>query len=420
LVPHKGRFEEKHQQEKLRAPSHRQQTKSTAGGVHPLKYVLQLCETTKRFSVNQHLAETSQTKSRQTMSDDTLRIFNHPHPFQLESGAVLPGFHLAYTTHGQLNASKDNVIWIFHALTANANPLEWWAGLAGPGLLFDPERHFIVCVNMPGSCYGSIGPLSMHAEKGQPYFHDFPFFTPRDMIRAYQHLRTSLGIRNIRLGIGGSMGGQQLLEWAVEEPDLFTYIVPIATNAEHSAWGRAFNASQRMAIESDPSWTQAHPEAGMTGLRVARSIALLSYRHYSTYLEKQSDTDPELLHGFRSESYQRYQGEKLARRFNAFSYVALSRGMDSHHLGRGRGSVPAALRRISAQTLVIGITSDVLFPPSEQEFLARHIPRATFAAIHSDYGHDGFLLEDEKITAEVLAFAPELAGAPAHYTTGNS
>lgn len=343
------------------------------------------------------------------MADD-LRIFNHTAPFRLESGAVLPGFHLAYTTHGQLNAAKDNVIWIFHALTANANPLDWWPGLAGPGRLFDPGRHFIVCVNMPGSCYGSIGPLSVNAELGQPYYHAFPFFTPRDMARAYQHLRAALGIRKVFLGIGGSMGGQQLLEWAVEEPELFDHIVPIATNAAHSAWGRAFNASQRMAIENDPSWGQPRPEAGMAGMQVARSIALLSYRHYSTYHDKQSDDDQELLQGFRSESYQRYQGEKLARRFNAFSYVALSRGMDSHHLGRGRGGLAAALGRVTARALVIGITSDILFPTTEQAFLARHIPHAAFSAIHSDYGHDGFLLEHEKIRAEVLAFAPAVAG----------
>src|SRR5882757_4245374 len=173
--------------------------------------------------------------------------FNYLQPFTLESGAVLPGYHLEYTTHGILNVTGDNVIWIFHALTANSDPAEWWPGLVGEGRLFDPSIHFIVCVNMPGSCYGSMGPLDREPGRDEPYYHSFPFFTPRDMIRAYQPLREFLGIRKIHIGIGGSMGGQQLLEWAIEEPELFEFIFPVGTNAVHSAWGIAFNESQRLS-----------------------------------------------------------------------------------------------------------------------------------------------------------------------------
>jgi homoserine O-acetyltransferase len=331
------------------------------------------------------------------------KTFEHGRPFNLESGAIIPGFRLAYTTAGQLNEAKDNVVWIFHALTGNSDPFEWWSGLVGDGKLIHPARHFIVCVNMPGSCYGSTGPLDYNPRTGEPWYHEFPFFTPRDMARAYHYLRLHLGIERIWLGMGGSMGGQQLLEWATEEPHLFEKIIPMATNAFHSAWGKAFNASQRMCIEADPTWKERDPHAGMEGMKVARSIALLSYRHYRTYAATQQD-DPERLEHYRAESYQRYQGEKLAARFNAFSYHALTKGMDAHHLGRSRGSIHEALASIRAKTLVIGIDTDVLYPPEEQEYIARQISGGQFALLKSNYGHDAFLVEYEKLEEIIRPF----------------
>lgn len=334
------------------------------------------------------------------MTDTTHLVFTHPEAFALESGRVLQGYHLAYHTYGILNPARDNVVWVFHALTANSDPQAWWPGLVGPGCFFDPAQYFIVCVNMPGSCYGSIGPLE---EVAGSSYHDFPFFTIHDMIRAYQPLRDALGIRRIRIGVGGSMGGQQLLEWAVAEPAAFDYIIPIATNAWHSPWGKAFNESQRWCIEADPSWKSASPLAGIEGMKIARSMALLSYRSYHTYelLEESGAAGDSTV-----SSYQRYQGEKLARRFNAFSYYQLSLSMDSHDIGRaaGRGDAAAALARITAGALVIGLRSDMLFPLSEQQFIARHIPGGRFAAIDSDYGHDGFLLEAEAIGKVVKEF----------------
>lgn len=314
-------------------------------------------------------------------------------PFILESGRALEELQLAYTTIGRLNETKNNVVWVFHALTANSDPAEWWPGLVGEGKLFDPNKYFIICVNIPGSCYGSTGPLDTDPGTGSPYYHDFPFFSTRDMIRSYQLLKEELGIQRIHIGVGGSLGGQQLLEWAVEEPELFEYIIPIATNAFHSPWGIAFNASQRFCIENDASWPEKQPKAGINGMKTARSFALLSYRHYETYLKDQSETSLDKTEDFKSESYQRYQGEKLAGRFNAFSYYTLSRSMDSHNVGRGRNSVKDALKKIKAKTLTIGITTDTLFPIREQQFMADHIPGAVFKAIHSPYGHDGFLLE---------------------------
>ena len=335
---------------------------------------------------------------------DSLKIFKYENEFPLESGRKLPGFHLGYTTYGNLSEAKDNVVWIFHALTANSNAAEWWPGLVGEGKLFTPERYFIICVNMAGSCYGSISPLDEDPRTGNPYYHNFPFFTPRDMIRSYQFLKDELGIHKIKIGIGGSMGGQQLIEWAIEEPALFEYIFPLATNAFHSAWGIAFNASQRMCIECDDSWNEGTENAGTEGMKVARSIALISYRHYETYNASQSEDSNGHIENFKPESYQRYQGEKLARRFNAYSYYFLSKGMDSHNVGRGRKNIEQALSLVKAKTLAIGITTDILFPLNEQRFIAEHIPGASYTAIDSLYGHDGFLLEFEQIQKLISEF----------------
>lgn len=329
---------------------------------------------------------------------------------KLECGISLPQYYLAYTTYGTLNVSGDNVVWIFHALTANSNPHEWWPGLVGPGKLFDPARYFIVCVNMPGSCYGSIGPLDKKPGENvmnDCWYHDFPFFTPRDMIHSYMPLREMLGIKKIHVGIGGSMGGQQLVEWAIEEPHLFEYIFPIATNAFHSPWAIAFNATQRICIETDKSWLNKDHSAGTTGMKVARAVALISYRNYDTYQLSQAENSNEMIDHFKSDSYQRYQGEKLAIRFNAFSYYKLSQSMDSHNVGRGRKNAVTALQQIKAKTLIIGIKTDILFPVSEQKFLAENIPQASFEMISSLYGHDGFLLEYEQIEKLINSFMRE-------------
>lgn len=337
-------------------------------------------------------------------------IFSSQQPFTLECGKTLPRFHLAYTTFGQLNQSRNNCVWVFHALTANSDPAEWWHGLVGEHCLLNPADHFIVCVNMPGSCYGSIGPLDEDPTAREPYYHHFPWFTTRDMIRAYQHLKNDLGISKIHIGIGGSMGGQQLLEWAIEEPELFQTIIPIATNAQHSPWGIAFNATQRFCIEQDETWNEKGERAGINGMKTARAIALLSYRNYHTYsaaqhgptaATKDASIDAQI---FNSETYQRYQGEKLAKRFNAFSYYFLSKGMDAHDLGRSRGGTTEALKKIKAHALVIAIESDILFPPEESKLLAGHIPGAELALIDSPYGHDGFLLEFEQITTVIQQF----------------
>ena len=338
-------------------------------------------------------------------------VFFYNETFTLESGESLPGFHLAYTTHGKLNAAKNNVVWIFHALTANSNPAEWWPGLVGDGKFFDPAKHFIICVNKPGSPYGSISPLSINLQTNKPYYHDFPFFTINDMVRAYQKLKDHLGIQKVFIGMGGSTGGMQLLEWAIEEPSLFENIIPIATSAVLSPWAIAFNASQRMAIEADHTWLEQRNDAGQKGLSAARSIALLSYRYYNGYdITQPRDKAYVSLSKevtFAADNYQRYQGLKLVNRFNVISYYRLTQSMDSHDVGRSRGGILNALKKITAKTLAIGIKSDVLYPINEQEYLKENISGAQLLSIASDYGHDGFLLEYEKIEAALKLFIEE-------------
>ncbi len=327
--------------------------------------------------------------------------FHSPSLFSLESGAELPCLDLVYQTWGEANSMKDNVIWICHAFTGSHEVSDWWQGLVGPGKLFNPENNLIICVNIPGSHYGSSGPLSVNPKTGTSYFHDFPNLTIRDVVHSFDLLRKTLQIDTIKTCIGGSMGGQHAVEWAIQQPEVIENLILVATNAVHSSWGIAFNESQRMSIEVDPTWQNSEPLAGINGMKAARATALISYRNYETYQITQARQENSLGESLRAVSYQRYQGEKLALRFNAYSYFILSHMMDSQDVGRNRGGAIAALRMIKSKTLVIGIKSDALFPVVEQEFLAKYIPGASFQLIDSLYGHDGFLIESGLMTKAV-------------------
>ncbi|WP_242920329.1 homoserine O-acetyltransferase MetX [Pontibacter liquoris] len=331
-------------------------------------------------------------------------VFHSQQAFTLESGATLPGLQLAYTTYGQLNARRDNVVWVCHALTGSSDFTDWWAGLFGPGKLYDPAQWFVICANTLGGCYGSTGPLSINPATLKPYFHAFPVFTNRDVVAAFELLRGELGLKQIHTLIGGSLGGQQALEWAIQQPDVFERLVHVASNARHSPWGIAFNESQRMAIRQDPSWHGNSEDAGKEGLKTARAIAMLSYRHYNTYHENQQEPGNSITDNFRAATYQVYQGEKLAKRFNAYTYWLLSKAMDSHHVGRNRGGVVKALAHLKARCLFVGVDTDLLFPVEEQQFLHTQVPGSAFALLTSNYGHDGFLVEVEQLTAAISQF----------------
>lgn len=334
----------------------------------------------------------------------SLQKYIHNQPFPLESGANLPQVEVAYHTYGELNAAGDNVIWVCHALTANSDVADWWSGLFGEGKPFDPSKYFIVCANILGSCYGSSGPLTENPATGKSYFGSFPMVTIRDMVRAHQLLQAHLGVKKIALGMGGSMGGYQLMEWAIADQNLFKNLCLLVTSAKASAWEIAIHEAQRLVIEADPTCKDDHPNAGANGLKAARGIGMVTYRNYEAFKQTQDD-DEEKLEDFKAASYIRYQGEKLVRRFNAQSYVLLSKAMDSHNLGRGRESVENALGQIKSNTLVIGVDSDILCPTAEQEFIAKHIPNAQLEIISSPFGHDGFLVESKQIAGLLADFS---------------
>lgn len=327
-----------------------------------------------------------------------LEKFEYNKDFILESKEIIHGIKIRYTTYGYLNISKSNVIWFCHALTGDSEVKNWWNGLIGKEKLFNPEKYFIICANILGSCYGSTGPLSINPKTNNPYYYNFPKITIRDIIKSLMLLKKYLKIEKINTLIGGSLGGMQALEWVISDPQVCSNLVLMATSAKTSPWCIAFNESQRMAIEVDSSWKNTcNKFSGINGMKVARSIALLSYRNYNIYKFSQSEKEYTKIDNYLASSYQRYQGEKLSLRFNAFSYWILTKVLDSHNIGRNRGSISSILRSIKIPTIVIGIKTDVLFPPEEQQSIAKNIPNAKYYEIDSIYGHDGFLLEFKKI-----------------------
>jgi homoserine O-acetyltransferase len=324
--------------------------------------------------------------------------------FVLENGSSLANLTIAYHTYGNLNKDKSNVIWVCHALTANSDVQDWWPGMVGPSLLFDTEKYFIICANILGSPYGTTSPISINSDTGQPYYHLFPVITIRDIVKAHIKLADYLGIDSIELLIGASVGGQQALEWAVTEPYKIKKLCAIATNAYHSPWGVAFNESQRLALKADRTFFNNSSDGGAKGLKAARSIALLSYRSGAAYNATQPNKSNNQWEEQPAQTYQRYQGDKLVKRFNAISYFRLTQAMDSQQIGRNRVSHQQALQLISANTLIIGITSDILFTVEEQKYLAKNIKNAEYREIDSIFGHDGFLIEHQQLTEIVKPF----------------
>lgn len=334
----------------------------------------------------------------------TNKVYQYKEKFELESGEYLPELELFYTTFGKINKDRSNVIWVCHAFSGNSDFTDWWSGLFGEGCLYDPQKHFVVCVNMPGGCYGSTGPLSENPETGEPFFHSFPLLTNKDMVNTYELIRQHLKIERIHTVIGCSMGGQQAIEWAVKSPELFDHLVAIGANAKHSPWAIAFNETQRMAIAADQTWKEDNEQAGMEGMKAARAVGLLSYRNYVCYEAKQHEQTDAVIDNFKASTYQNYQGEKMTKRFNAFSYWIISKAMDSQNVGRGRGGLEEALKRVKAKSLFLGIDNDILFPTVEQKFLTEQVEGAVYDEIDSYYGHDGFLLEFDKLTKAINSF----------------
>jgi len=325
----------------------------------------------------------------------------HTGPFKFEVGTCLEeGIDIAFHCSPRPYTPGEKVIWICHGLTANSNPEEWWPDMVGPGKKLDPEKYFIVCVNMLCSPYGSSCPASVNPATGKPYLMSFPKTTVRDIVQSNIIVRQSLGIEKIDLMLGPSIGGYQALEWSIMEADRIREAIFLATSIRVSPYITAYNESQRMALLADPTFLEAaNVEGGKVGLACARSIALISYRNYDCYDFKQSEPDPDTLFAERACSYQRYQGKKLVDRFDAYSYWYLATALDSQNIGRGRGGVDSALKEIKAKCTVIAIDTDELFPPKQAKRVAAALEKSTYREITSLYGHDGFLLEYDQLTA---------------------
>lgn len=336
-----------------------------------------------------------------------IQTYSHDRPFRLESGVELPRLEIAYNTYGTMNPARSNVVWVCHALTANSDVADWWPHTVETGCFLDPAKWFVVCANILGSHYGTTGPLSVNPATGTPYYGDFPDFTIRDMVAVHRVLADALGIGRIHALVGSSVGGFQAVEWAVDEPERFDKLVLIATAPVATPWAIAIDETQRMAIEADPTYGERRSDAAMAGLAAARAIGLLTYRGGEGYNLTQRETEPGKLlprAAHRPCSYQQYQGLKLCRRYNAYSYVKILDAFDTHDVGRSRGGLEKALSRISAQTMTVGITTDMIFPPAEMRRLAAAIPGAAYEELASDFGHDGFLVEHQRLNDILTKF----------------
>ena len=355
------------------------------------------------------------------MSPET-RFLDVSGGLSLELGGRLPELRVGYRTWGTLAPDGANAVVICHALTGSADADQWWTRMFGPGRAFDPERDFVVCSNLLGSCYGTTGPASVDPATGRPWLGAFPAITVRDMVRAQHALVTSLGVKRIRMVIGGSLGGMQALEWALLYPELVESLVFIASTARHSAWCIGLSEAQRQAIYADPRWRDGQydpadpPDAG---LAAARMMAMLSYRSMPSF-EQRFGRRTQAADVFAVESYLRYQGEQLVARFDAATYVALTRAMDTQDVSRGRGDHQDVLRSVKQPTLVVSIDSDVLYFPAEQREVASLVPNARLAVMDSPHGHDAFLIDVDRLSDMVAEFrgahaaaAPSAAGAPA-------
>lgn len=334
-----------------------------------------------------------------------MNYYKHRQPFALELGGTLPELTIAYHTYGRLNARRDNVVWVCHALTANSDVADWWPHTVERGRFLDPDKYFVICANILGSCYGTTGPLHVNPATGVPYYRDFPSLTMRDVVHAHQLLADALGIGRISALVGSSVGGFQAIEWAVEQPERIGKLALIATDAKASPWTIALDETQRMAITSDPTYYDDVPDGGSKGLAAARAIGLLSYRGSKGYNLTQCDDDERYTDpNHRACTYQQYQGAKLVSRFDAYSYMAILHTFDTHNVGRGRGGVAQALARIKAPTLVVGLATDIIFTPEEMRRLASMIPDSKYYEIDSPFGHDGFLVEADQLNSIMKPF----------------
>ena len=355
--------------------------------------------------------------------------FVYAQPFTFKSGQILPGFTLRYETYGQLNATRDNVVVIFHALSGDHHCAGWhspddrkpgwWNNLIGPGKAVDTGRFYVICANVLGGCQGSTGPSSLNPATGRPYGTQFPFVTIRDMVRAQKLLLDHLGVAKVHAIIGGSMGGMIALLSAIEFPGSTRRVLAMATTGRESAQAIAFNEVGRQAIMQDPAWNHGdYPKDGgpRVGLAIARMMAHITYvsdasmdRKFGRRKKDGANNDAYTFDvQFEVEGYLRHQGQSFINRFDANSYLYITRALDQFDLAHAYGSLEKAFAHVEGDALIVGFTSDWLFPPEQNRALAlalmRAGKRASYAELSTDLGHDSFLLESEELYALVRGF----------------
>ena len=335
-----------------------------------------------------------------------LKKYSFTKSFTTESGFTLENPEVAYHTWGSLNENKDNVVLVIHAFTGNSNLEDWFSGFFDDSSPIDLNKQFVICMNVPSSCYGSVGPWSINPKTGKPYRGDFPVFSIRDVVRFQQVLLDELKISNIELVLGGSMGGMIALEFALMDDRIKTACI-VAMGKAHSPWAIGFSEAQRMALYADPIWNDGFYEKDnppRKGLAAARGMAMIAYRTPQNYAEKFGRDFNTAKNVYQVESYLQYQGQKLVERFDAITYDRLTRLMDSHDVSKGRGSFEEVLGGLKIPVLVMGIDSDQLYPTYEQKELAELIPNAEYQEIQSVFGHDAFLIEFEQINNHLGQF----------------
>lgn len=373
------------------------------------------------------------------VSEQFVTLFVPPNELQLDCGRTLGPVRLAYETYGTLSPEKDNAILILHALsgdhhaagyyTPNDKKPGWWDNFIGPGKAFDTNRYFIICSNCIGGCRGSTGPSSINPDTKKPYGLDFPFITIRDMVNAQKGLIDHLDIKRLLCVAGGSMGGMQALQWTVSYPESVVSALPIATTAIHSAQNIALNEAGRQAIIADPNWNNGDyydSEPPSRGLAVARMIGHISYlsdhamhEKFGRRLQDRKKVSFNLLTDFQVESYLQYQGAAFTQRFDANSYLYISKALDYFDLSEGHDSLTQALKHVKAKFLVIAFSSDWLYAPYQSREIVKALKQngktVSFCELQSDYGHDSFLLENEQQTRIIRDFLANLSEEPLSY-----
>ena len=348
-----------------------------------------------------------------------------PEPFVLRNGETLPTLTLAFETYGTLNEAKDNAVWICHALSGNAHcagrypnssKVGWWDTLVGPGKALDTNKYFVVCSNVIGGCSGSTGPGDINPKTSKPFGLDFPLITIADMVAAQKKLLDYLGIPSLHAVIGGSMGGMQALQWAVMYPDVVHNLVALATCARHTPQQIAFNEVGRRAIVSDPNWKGGFyygTEGPVLGLSVARMIGHITYLSETSMMAKfgrrvREAHAEKFEPAFEVETYLSHQGSAFVGRFDANSYLYITKALDTFDLASEEGSLGDSLARFKGRSLLLSFTSDWLYPPAQLKEIATairmHQGAVTYCEIDADYGHDSFLLKNEQTESLVDGF----------------